>query len=107
MALFKNSALLTVGYNVNTPCPIDGRTVLEYRTDLINSATWSALGNPLYTGLISYVKEDASLYMLTSTNPIPKLVDVTKASEASKEAAYKMWTKLATDTSLSALSGVF
>jgi hypothetical protein len=82
MALFKNSANLTVGYNVNTPCPIDCRTVLEYRTDLINTATWSGLGNPLYTGLVSYVKEDSSLYILVASNPISGLVNVATASEA-------------------------
>lgn len=107
MALFQNSANLTVGYNVNTPCPIDCRTVLQYRTDLINTATWSGLGNPLYTGLVSYVKEDSSLYILVSSNPIPGLVDVATATEAQKEAAYKMWVKLATSTSVEALSGVF
>ena len=107
MALFKNSANLTVGYNVNTPCPIDCRTVLEYHTDLINAATWSGLGNSLYTGLVSYVKEDSSLYILISSNPTSGLVNLTTATEAQKEAAYKMWVKLATSSSIDALAGIF
>lgn len=107
MALFKNTAGLTIGFNVNSPVPMDCRAVLDYRTDLINKSTWSGLGNPLYTGLVSYVKEDQSLYILTSSSPVAGLVNLAEASETEKANAYKMWTKLATSSSLESLSGVF
>ena len=105
MAITKNSAALAVGYNINTPNPIDARTVVDNKQDLIDAKSWGTDYNQ-YKGLITYVKDDNAFYALTGDTKL-SLIQFANASSDEKNTAYNQWTKISTADDLKNLGGVF
>ena len=99
MAVIKNSVDLPVAYNLKTPNPLDGRTVVNTKTDLIDNTKWIASAE-FYVGLPVYVKDTNEFYILNKKDD-EVTVDLSSASETQKNAAYSKWTKIATFDSLS------
>jgi hypothetical protein len=112
MAVITNSANLAVGYNINTPNPIDGRTVVENKSDLIDDTKWNA-STEFYVGLPVYVKNTNEFYILNNKTGV--LVTLSSATDEQKATAYACWTKMATSGDLNSsvtdlsqtLAGVF
>ena len=98
MAVIKNSVDLPVAYNLKTPNPLDGRTVVDTKTDLIDSTKWAA-SDEFYVGLPVYVKDTNEFYILNKKDD-EVTVDLSSASETQKNAAYSKWTKISTFDSL-------
>ena len=98
MAVIKNSVDLPVAYNLKTPNPLDGRTVVDSKTDLIDNTKWIASAE-FYVGLPVYVKDTNEFYILNKKDD-EVTIDLSKASETQKNEAYSKWTKIATFDSL-------
>ena len=98
MAVIKNSVDLPVAYNLKTPNPLDGRTVVDTKTDLIDNTKWIASAE-FYVGLPVYVKDTNEFYILNKKDD-EVTIDLSSASETQKNAAYSKWTKIATFDSL-------
>lgn len=105
MSITRNSAALAVGYNINTPNPIDARTVVDTKQDLIDASSWGTDYNQ-YKGLITYVKDESAFYALTG-DTTQSLIQFAKADEDAKKTAYTQWTKISTENDLKNLGGVF
>lgn len=105
MAITINSAKLSVGYNINTPMPIDARTVVDYKEDLISEKSWANYSQ--YKGLITYVKNTNEFYALTG-DTAKSLIEITSSTtNDAKNDAYAQWTQLPTLDNLDSLSKAF
>lgn len=111
MALHFNSVTLPIGYNIISPVPLDGRTVAEYKQDLIDKAVWAKDKAYQYIGMPVYVQEDSSMYVLKEEIDYEDLLDFSNPqslpSEEQKNELYKAWKKLASASDVESLSGVF
>lgn len=111
MALKNNSVTLPIGYNIISPVPLDGRTVAEYKQDLIDKAVWAKDKAYQYIGMPVYVQEDQSIYVLKEEIDYENLLDFSNPqslpSEEQKNKLYKAWKKLASASDVESLSGVF
>ena len=111
MALHFNSVTLPIGYNIISPVPLDGRTVAQYKQDLIDKAVWAKDKAYQYIGMPVYVQEDQSIYVLIEEIDYKNLLDFSNPkslpSEKQKNELYKAWKKLASASDVSSLSGVF
>lgn len=111
MALQTNSVTLPIGYNIISPVPLDGRTVAEYKQDLIDKDVWATDKAYQYIGMPVYVQEDQSIYVLKEKIDYENLLDFSNPqslpSEEQKNELYKAWKKLASASDVESLSGVF
>ena len=92
MAVHNNTATLTVGYNITTPNPVDGRTIVSVKTDLIDNTKWNKTVE-FYNGLPVYVQATNELYYLMDKEHA--LVTLSTATPEQIAAAYDCWKKMA------------
>ena len=97
MAVHVNTATLTVGYNITTPNPVDGRTIVNVKTDLIDDTKWNKTVE-FYNGLPVFVQSTQELYYLLDKEHA--LVTLESATADQIAAAYACWGRMASEKDL-------
>ena len=93
MAVINNSVDLAVAFNLKTPNPLDGRTVVNNKEDLIDNTKWN-LVTELYNGLPVYVRNTKEYFLLADKDHA--LVTLKTATGEQKKTAYSCWVEVAT-----------
>lgn len=93
MAVISNDVPMGAGFDMKSAVPLDGRTIVKVKQDLIDASKWNPIVE-FYEGLPVYVEETDEVYYLV--DKAHALVNnVAEASEEAKNAAYACWQKMA------------
>lgn len=94
MAVHQNTAPLGTGFQVSTNNPVDNRTIVDYKSQLIDASVWEI--TEFYNGLPIYVKETDEVYYLINKDG-SVLINWANPDLTTEEidAAYACWQKMA------------
>lgn len=99
MAVITGTVQIGYNYGLKTPVPIDARTKVYSKNDLIDKTKWS-YAEEFFTGLPVWVDnstnaDENGMYILSALRGKDvNLVDISSASPTQKENAWACWTKL-------------
>ena len=93
MAVISNDVPMGAGFDMKSAVPLDGRTIVKVKQDLIDASKWDPVVE-FYEGLPVYVEgTDEVYYLVDKTHALVN--NVAEASEEAKNAAYACWQKMA------------